>query len=157
MPVSGKVIDIYEIDGANHSCNPAAVIAMATPFSKNRRVITIIDTDVDNGTGIGCIAMIEITALLIGNIVQSYSDLRYDCPENIKPGMFVKKGAPKSLYRPGSSVDVLIFEKDKIEFCDDIVSNMNHAVAKSRFSRGFGKSLVETDVAVRSTIARKRC
>ncbi len=156
VPVSGKVLDIYEIDGAYHSCNPAAVIAMATPFSKNKRVITVIDTDIDGGTRVGRVAMIEVAALMIGDIVQCYSDTRYDGPKKIAGGMLLKKGAPKSLYRPGSSLDVLIFEKDKVEFCPDIVLNMNHGFAKSRFSEGFGRPLVETGVAVRSTIAGKR-
>ena len=43
-PVSGRVIDYYEIDGTYHSCNPAAVVAVVTPYSKNKRVVTVIDT-----------------------------------------------------------------------------------------------------------------
>jgi phosphatidylserine decarboxylase len=50
-PVGGQVVDHYEIDGAFHSCNPGAAIAVAAPYSKNRRVVTVIDTDVDGGTG----------------------------------------------------------------------------------------------------------
>jgi phosphatidylserine decarboxylase len=155
-PVSGKVLDIYEIEGLCHSCNPSAVVAMATPYSKNRRVVTIIDTDVEDGSRAGLVAMIEITALLIGDIVQCHSRNRYDDPRPIEPGTFLKAGNPKSLYRPGSSVDVLIFQKDRIRFCEDIVFNMYHAYAKSRLSNGFGRPLVETDVKVRSMIARRQ-
>jgi phosphatidylserine decarboxylase len=115
-------------------------------------VVTVLDTDVKNGSGVGLVAMIEITALLIGDIVQCYSSHRYDHPEDVRPGMFLKIGAPKSLYRPGSSVDVLIFQKDRIRFSEDIKFNMYHAYANSRLSHGFGRPLVETAVAVRSMI-----
>jgi phosphatidylserine decarboxylase len=155
FPVSGEVVDIYEIDGAYHSCNPRAVITEATPFSKNRRVVTIIDTDVPGGTRIGLVAMVEVVALMIGDILQCYSKNHYSSPRRVSPGLFVKKGQPKSLYRPGSSVDILIFQRGKMVFCDDILSNMRRAGASSRFSIGFGKSLVETDVKVRSKIGEK--
>jgi phosphatidylserine decarboxylase len=65
-PVAGTVIDYYEIDGPSHSCNPGAVVQMAQPYSKNKRTVTIIDTDVEQGTGVGKVAMIEVTALIIG-------------------------------------------------------------------------------------------
>ena len=154
-PVSGKVIDIYEIDGRYHSCNPGAVIVEATPYSKNKRVVTIIDTQVPNGTCVGLVAMIEIVALMIGDIRQCYSKSRYQNPKNVTRGLFLQKGQPKSLYRPGSSLDVLIFQKDAVTFCDDIVSNMNHPYVKTRFSKAFGRPVVETDVKVRSHIATR--
>lgn len=155
-PVAGEVMDIYHVDGNYHSCNPAAVVAVATPYSKNKRVVTVIDTDVRGGTGVGIVAMIEVVALMIGDIQQCYSAEKYDSPMNVKPGMFLAKGAPKSLYRPGSSTDILIFQKNRITFEEDIVLNMRRNGAPSRFSLGFGQSLMETDVRVRSVIARKQ-
>lgn len=155
LPVSGRVMDIYEIQGAYHSCNPGAVVRMVTPYSKNRRVVTIIDTSVPGGSDIGLVAMIEVVALMIGDIVQCYSDRQYEAPRPVVPGMFLKRGQPKSLYRPGSSVDLLIFEKDRVRFCDDILANQHHASAQSRYSAAFGQNLVETDVRVRTTIALK--
>lgn len=151
-PVAGKVLDIYEITGRYHSCNPGAVIEMATPFSKNKRVVTVIDTDVEGGTEIGLVAMIEIVALMIGDIIQCYSEYGYDNPSKIRPGMFLKRGRPKSLFRPGSSVDVLIFQKNRISFSKDILRNMRHPTACSRLASGFGKPLIETEVAVRSEV-----
>jgi phosphatidylserine decarboxylase len=70
--------------------------------------------------------------------------------------MFLEKGAPKSLYRPGSSTDVLIFQEGRIDFARDLIENMYTVKAGSRFSRGFGRPLVETDVKVRSLIATAR-
>lgn len=155
-PVAGKVLDIYEITGRYHSCNPGAVIEVASPYSKNKRVVTVIDTNVRGGTGIGLVAMIEIVALMIGDIVQCYSEDRYNNPVKIEPGMFLKRGRPKSLFRPGSSVDVLIFQKDRISFSEDILQNLHHLTACSRFSAGFRKTLVETEVAVRSKVIKRR-
>lgn len=151
-PVAGRVVDLYAIEGTYHACNPGAVVAAVTPFSKNKRVVTVIDTDVPGGTGAGHVAMIEVVALMIGDIVQCYSDHRYDAPRAIRPGDFLAKGQPKSLYRPGSSVDVLVFEKGRVRFSDDIVANMFRQDAVSRYSRGFGQPLVETEVAVRAPI-----
>jgi phosphatidylserine decarboxylase len=153
-PVTGKVLDIYEIPGTYHSCNPTAVVTVATPYSKNKRVVTIIDTDVEGGTQVGLLAMIEIVALMVGEIVQCYSDSKYDAPQPVDKGMFLLKGQPKSLYRPGSSVDVLIFQRGRLRFANDIVVNMHNHLAKSRLSKGFGRPLVETEVQVRSEIGR---
>ncbi len=152
-PVSGKIIDFYQIQGTYHACNPNAVVSVVTPYSKNKRVVTIIDTDVEGGTKAGLVAMIEVVALMIGDIVQCYSEKKYESPVPVGTGMFVSKGVPKSLFRPGSSTVVLIFQKDRVRFADDIAANMFYPEAESIFSRGFGKSLVETDVKVRSYIA----
>lgn len=154
-PVAGRILDIYDIGGAYRPCNPGAIIACSGSFSKNRRVVTIIDTDVPGGTGVGRVAMIEIAALMIGDIVQCYSESRYDAPRPAATGMFMSKGMPKSLYRPGSSTDVLIFQEGRIAFSRDILQNLHRAGVKSRFSEGFRKPLVETDVRVRSEIARR--
>ncbi len=153
LPVSGEVSEIYELDGTYHSCNPQAVVTIATPYSKNRRVVTIIDTDVAGGSQVGRVAMIEVVALMIGAVEQRYSAVRYDDPQPLKPGMFVAKGQPKSLYRPGSSTDVLIFEPGRIRFAGDLLANQKRRDVASRFTRGFGTPLVETELAVRSLLA----
>jgi phosphatidylserine decarboxylase len=154
VPVSGVVRDFYEIEGCYHPCNPHIPVTVATPLSKNKRVVTIIDTDIEGGTGIGMVTMVEIVALMIGDIVQCYSDHFYDDPCRISSGMLLMKGSPKSLYRPGSSTDVLIFERGRIDFSADIVHNMHNPHAQSRYSLGLGRPLVETEVRVREEIAR---
>ena len=63
----------------------------------------MIDTDTDGGTGIGLVAMIEVVALMIGDIVQCYSETQYLDPRTVQRGMLLRKGCPKSLYQPGSS------------------------------------------------------
>ena len=155
-PVAGRVVDIYENTGSYHPCHPEAVIALATPFSKNKRVVTVIDTDMDSATGIGLVAMIEVAALMIGDIVQCYSESRYLDPRTVQRGMFLRKGCPKSLYRPGSSTTVLLFQENRIEFAPDLMRNLQRQDVWSRFSESFGRPLVETDLKVRSMIGARR-
>ncbi len=154
-PVSGAVVDFYEVDGAFHSCNPGAVVEVVTPYSKNRRHVTVIDTDVPGGTGVGLVAMIEVVAMMIGQIVQCYSARGYEDPKPMAPGLFIERGRPKSLYRPGSSTDIVILQKGRATFAEDLVANLARP-ASSRFSAGFGQPLIETDVAVRSPLAWRR-
>jgi len=151
-PVSGRVVDVYEINGMFHSCNPGAVVQVVTPLSKNRRVVTIIDTDVENGTGGGLVAMVEIVALMIGRIQQCYSDIRYDHPVPVAPGLFIRAGQPKSLFRPGSSTTVLIFQRNRCQFSEDLLKNRNRQDVSSRFSRYFNHPLVETELHLCETI-----
>lgn len=152
-PVSGRVVDHYEVEGGYHACNPGAVVAEVTPFSKNKRVVTIIDTDIPNGTKVGKVAMVEVVALMIGQVVQRYSSDRYESPRGMIKGMHLSRGAPKSLFRPGSSTDILLFEPGRIRFSKDLLQNQQRKDVASRFSLGFGSSLVETDVAVREPLA----
>jgi phosphatidylserine decarboxylase len=156
-PVAGVVVDLYENDGCYHSCNPGPVITLATPYSKNKRVVTVIDTDVPEGTGVGLVAMLEIVALMVGDIAQCYSRLEYQTPQPVQPGMFLNRGCPKSLFRPGSSTTVLLFQEDRVEFAPDLIRNMHRNDIVSRYSEGLGRSLIETDVKIRSVIGdRKR-
>ena len=155
-PVAGVVRGYYEYDGHYHSCNPGPVLTLATPYSKNKRVVTVIDTDVDGGTGIGLIAMVEVVALMIGEIVQRYCEAEYHDPKPIKRGMFLRCGCPKSPFRPGSSTTVLLFQEQRVDFCQDLLTNLHRGDIPSRYSQCLGKPLVETDVKVRATIGRRK-
>jgi|GEM_PF-2376912 len=85
VPAAGRVLDTYEIAGACRPCNPGTIMASNASFSKNRRVVTIIDTEMPGGSRIGRVAMIKVAALMIGDIVQCYSDMRYDNPRKLMP------------------------------------------------------------------------
>jgi len=154
--VAGIVRDFYENDGRYHSCNPGAVVTLATPYSKNRRVVTIIDTDVPGGTNVGLVAMVEIVALMVGDIAQCFSRVEYQAPQPIRTGMFLDRGCPKSLFRPGSSTTVLSFQENRVRFADDLIGNLYRADIESRYSLGLGRPLVETDIKVRSTIGQRK-
>ena len=153
-PVAGRVADIYELAGEYNSCNPRAVVEVATPYSRNRRTVTIIDTDFPGGSRVGMVAMIEVAALMIGVVEQCYSEEGYGAPRRVTVGMTLQKGVPKSLFRPGSSTTILLFQKGRVEFSDDLLFNQRRREVRSRFTLGFGLPLAETQVTVRSLIAR---
>jgi phosphatidylserine decarboxylase len=155
LPVSGRVVDCYQLSGNYHSCNPQAVVSTVTPYSKNQRTVTIIDTQVPGGTGIGRVAMIEVVALMIGDIVQCYSEKAYESPVALTAGQFLLRGQPKSLFKPGSSVVVLLFEKGRIRFDDDLLQNRLRTDVLSRYSLKFKQPLVETEVKLRASIGRR--
>ncbi len=156
VPVAGIVADFYAVDGRYHSCNPNATAKLITPHSKNKRVVTIIDTNCAGGPNVGFVAMIEVVALMIGQIDQRYSDRQYDEPRAIEKGRVLRLGAPKALFRPGSSTVVLLFQRDRIRFAEDLIRNQRRREVCSRYSKAFGQALVETDVAVRSLLALPR-
>ncbi len=153
VPMTGKVADFYAVNGRYHSCNPNATAKLITPHSRNKRVVTILDTDCPGGTGIGFVAMIEVVALMIGKIDQRYSEHEYRDPRPIEKGIMLRIGAPKALFRPGSSTVLLLFQRDKVRFAEDLVRNQQRSEVRSRYSKAFGQALVETDVAVRSLLA----
>ncbi len=153
-PVAGRILDFYAIAGQYHACHPEAVVSMVTPYSKNKRIVTIIDTDVPGGTQVGIVAMVEVVALMIGDIVQCYSEKKYDNPCSVGTGIFVKKGCPKSLFRPGSSTVVLVFQQGRLRFEEDIIWNMYAPGVESIFSRRFSQPLVETDIQVRALVGK---
>ncbi len=152
-PASGRVLDFYSLEGRYFPCNPNAAVQLMTPVSKNRRVVTILETDCPSGTGVGRIAMIEVVALMIGQIEQRYSEDRYESPRSIAKGMMLRAGAPKALFRPGSSTVVLLFQPNRIRFANDLIDNQHRGGVQSRFSLTLGAPLTETDVAVRSLLA----
>lgn len=156
-PLSGRVVDHFQLDGNFHSCNPGALLQMASPYSKNRRAVTIIDSDCPNGGGAGLVAMVEVVALMIGEVVQCYSARAYDDPQPVSPGLWLAKGQPKSLFRPGSSTVILLFQKGRVDFDPDLRANLRAPGVTTRFSQGLGRPLVETEVCVRSRIALAKC
>jgi phosphatidylserine decarboxylase len=153
VPATGSAADFYAVQGRYHSCNPNAAVQLLTPYSKNRRVVTILDTDCEGGAQIGYVAMIEVVALMVGQIEQRYSEERYDNPLAVEKGMILRKGAPKALFRPGSSTIVLLFQPERVRFAQDLVRNQQKAGVRSRYSASFGQPVVETDVKVRSLLA----
>ncbi|HVP50102.1 MAG TPA: phosphatidylserine decarboxylase [Candidatus Bathyarchaeia archaeon] len=153
VPAAGRVADFYTVGGRYHSCNPQAAVQLVTPYSKNRRVVTIIDTDCEGGDHAGYVATIEVVALMIGQIAQCYSATRYESPRTIERGMFLERGAPKALFRPGSSTVVLLFQPGRVRFASDLMRNQQREGVLSRYSTGFGQPVVETDVKVRSLLA----
>lgn len=152
-PVTGVVADHYDVEGVCHSCNPGALVRVSGTYARNRRTVTVFNTDVPGGSGVGHVAMVEVVALMIGRIDQGYCATQYQDPVFPDPGLDVERGQPKALFRPGSSTVILLFEPDRIRFAEDLILHSQRRDVQSRFRAGFTSPLVETDVRVRAPIA----
>jgi phosphatidylserine decarboxylase len=70
--------------------------------------------------------------------------------------MFIEKSGPEKLVSTGRQRPCYIFQKERIEFAGDLIRNLTRTDAVTRYSEGLGRSLVETDVKVRSTIGYRK-
>lgn len=106
FPCSGDITDYRDIDGAFHSVNPIALASGADVFGENKRSYTLIDTK-----HAGTLCFVEVGAFGVGSIVNT----RCSGP--------VEKMDEKGYFKFGGSSVVLVFEPNRIRFCDDLVAN----------------------------------
>ena len=104
FPDSGTAEPSRYIKGEYHSVNPIALTKIGDVYCRNHRAITEFHSQ-----NFGRIAYIEIGAITIGSIVQTY-----------QPGT-VQKGAEKGYFQYGGSTLVLLFEKKAIAFDEDLI------------------------------------
>lgn len=152
-PVSGVVRSHRRIDGALHSCNPAALVSFASPYSINLRQVTEIDTDVYHGSRVGTVVLVNVGAMMIGRIEDASSADRYDDPQPVRTGLFVHRGQPFALFRPGSSTSIVLWRQDRAQLAAALTHNSVRTDVRSRFSDWLLSPWVETALQVRSTIA----
>ncbi len=103
FPDAGRAGPFREIPGPLDSVHPIALEAGAPSFLNKRHVTEI------ESRGFGRLLMIEVGALCVGTIVQTYT-----------PGN-VERGAEKGTFRFGGSTVVLVAEKDALSFDEDLV------------------------------------
>src|SRR5262249_54674511 len=103
FPDDGDADSARSTGRALHSVHPIALDAGAPSFL-NRRMVTLL-----RSRGFGTLAMVEVGALLVGTIVQTY-----------RPGR-VARGAEKGLFRFGGSTVVLLCEPGRVEVDPDLV------------------------------------
>ena len=121
FPVDGIAKTPRAIQGPLFSVNPIALRKRLSILWENKRVITEIISE-----EFGTVSMVEIGATCVGSIHQIYS-----------PGP-VHKGNEKGYFSFGGSCIVLLFEKNRIMFDEDLVANTSRGIE----TRGlFGVSL----------------
>jgi phosphatidylserine decarboxylase len=152
-PVSGRVVRHEVIEGRFHSCNPTALIRFPGSYAVNRRAVTFYDTDVQDGSHVGIVAQIDVAAMMIGQLESRFSTYRYAHPKALAVGDFVPRGSPVSLFRPGSSTSIVIWDGRRAEVSHELVANSKRRDLRSRFSDWLGQPWVETRVAVRQSIS----
>ncbi len=67
FPDSGRILETYPLHGKLHSVNPIALLYKNEILSTNERQITLLETE-----NFGKLAYIEVGALCVGKIVQTY-------------------------------------------------------------------------------------
>ncbi|MEN9808864.1 MAG: hypothetical protein RLZZ488_431 [Pseudomonadota bacterium] len=107
FPVGGKVGITKTVPGLLHSVSPYALEQGLPVYCLNKRTICEL-----RNNEIGTVLMMEIGALFVGSIVQTY-----------RAGTQVQRGDEKGYFKFGGSTCVLFFEKDTIKFDDDLVAN----------------------------------
>lgn len=107
FPCDGIAGESKLINGALFSVNPIALRKKIAILSENKRVVTEIETE-----KFGTLLYIEVGATSVGSIRQTYA-----------PNHSVKKGDEKGYFEFGGSCIVLLFEKGRILFDDDLVQN----------------------------------
>ncbi len=105
FPVEGIIKKQYEVDGLYYSVSPFALQKKVSIFQKNKRTITLIQSK-----EYGHVAMIEVGALFVGSIIQTFSSLKNS----------FSKGEEKGHFKFGGSCILLFFEGHKIVFDKDL-------------------------------------
>lgn len=95
FPDDAKIVESYQIPGVLHSVNPLALKSKSDIFMVNERVVTILDSK-----NFGRLAMIEVGAVCVGKIVQTYT------------GPEVKRGSEKGFFKFGGSTVILLGEQN---------------------------------------------
>lgn len=112
FPASGKVSDSKPINGHYFSVSPLALQGSLKIFCENSREYCIQETK-----EYGNILISDVGATMVGSIIQTY-----------QPNSAVKKGDEKGYFAFGGSTLVLLFEKDKIVFDEDLISNTKNGL-----------------------------
>jgi len=107
FPVSGKVGITKTVPGLLHSVSPYALEQGLPVYCMNKRTMCEVKSN-DFGT----VLMMEIGAMFVGSIVQTY-----------RAGTQVQRGDEKGYFKFGGSTCVLFFERDAVRFDQDVVTN----------------------------------
>lgn len=107
FPVSGKVGITKTVPGLLHSVSPYALEQGLPVYCLNKRTLCELKSN-----EVGSVLLMEIGALFVGSIVQTY-----------RAGTQVQRGHEKGYFKFGGSTCVLFFEQGAIRFDDDLVRN----------------------------------
>lgn len=112
FPVAGQPSEARLINGYLYSVSPIALRRNIRYLVENKRMITLVESPV-----FGTVAMIEVGATNVGTIRQTYVEDRA-----------VAKGEEKGFFAFGGSCVITLFQKDRIRFADDLVTQSANCV-----------------------------
>ncbi|MCH2175263.1 MAG: archaetidylserine decarboxylase [Lentisphaeria bacterium] len=106
FPYEGQITRQLEIPGAYHSVNPIAIALGIDVFCENKRSYTLI-----KNPDIGMYCFMEVAAFGVASMVETNQTKE------------IKRMDEKGYFEFGGSTIILIFQKDKIEFSEDLIAN----------------------------------
>lgn len=112
FPVEGMPSDQTLINGSLYSVSPIALRRNIRYLVENKRVLTTVESPV-----FGTVAMLEVGATNVGTIKQTHV-----------PGRVAKKGEEKGLFKFGGSCVITLFQRGRIRFEADLVSQSAQCV-----------------------------
>lgn len=126
FPVDCTVKSSKKINGYLYSVNPIAIRKNIEIYAENKREITVLETE-----KFGTVLYIEVGATNVGSIHRSFD-----------VGSHYKKGEEKGYFSLGGSSVILLFEKNKIIFDEDLIANsMQKIETKALLGQSLGKSV----------------
>ncbi|NGX34334.1 MAG: Phosphatidylserine decarboxylase proenzyme [Candidatus Anoxychlamydiales bacterium] len=126
FPIGCTPSEAKLINGYLYSVNPIALRKNIKILSENKRMLTILKTQEFSD-----VLYIEIGATNVGTINQTFF-----------PNTEYKKGEEKGYFSLGGSSIVLLFEKDKIKFDDDLIRMSKQNIeTKAQFGMSFAKKM----------------
>lgn len=124
FPVDCTPVGAKLINGHLYSVNPIALKKNIKILSENKRMITLLQTEKFSD-----ILYIEIGATNVGTINQTFF-----------PNTEYKKGEEKGYFSLGGSSIILLFEKNKIKFDEDLIEMTKQNIeTKAKFGMSFAK------------------
>lgn len=112
FPATGKITASTVIKGHYFSVSPLALKKSLEIFCQNQREYSILTTQ-DHGD----ILFSEVGATMVGSIIHTYT-----------PNTTINKGDEKGYFAFGGSTVVLLFEKGKITFSQDLIENTQKGI-----------------------------
>jgi len=124
FPDSGVAGSTRWIRGGLESVNPHATDRIPDLHCRNERAVTLLES-----AGFGTIALVEVGALLVGKIVQTY-----------RPGR-ARRGDEKGYFRFGASTVILVLEPGRVTFDADLLAGSERGFeTKLRAGEGIGRA-----------------
>ena len=111
-PVDGTVRKIHHVKGEYYTVNPMAIRTTLDVYGDNKRDIVYMDTEV-----FGRVAIVCIGAMMVGSIVLT-----------AKEGDYLARTDELGYFAFGGSTLVVLFEKDSIQFDNDLIDNANRSL-----------------------------
>ncbi|MGK5086985.1 phosphatidylserine decarboxylase [Bdellovibrionota bacterium FG-2] len=119
FPDDGTLEKSFPVRGPYHSVNPVALIAMPGILAENERYVSVLQT-----RNFGKLAYVEVGAMCVGRIVQTYSQTSPD--GTMGPPSF-KRGDEKGYFLFGASTVIVLGEQGRWVPSADILEQTRRA------------------------------